>query len=53
MTIRLIKKSEKKPERKEPEQRSPKQTVSIAQSWVEEFKSRRNQPDPFLIKLRA
>jgi hypothetical protein len=53
MTVRLVKKSDKKPERKQPEQRRTKEPVSIAQSWVEEFKSRRGQPDPFLIKLRA
>jgi len=53
MTVRLVKKSEKKPEAKEPEQRGSKQVLSIAQSWVEEFKTRRAQPDPFLVKLRA
>jgi hypothetical protein len=53
MTVRLVKKSEKEPEKKEPVQRGTKQVISIAQSWVEEFKARRSQPDPFLVKLKA
>ena len=51
MTVRLVKRGQK-PDKKE-EQTQPKETdmVLTMQSWVEEFKSRKNQPNLASIGL--